>query len=72
MPNDHHSDAVRLNLAIMCVHLDRASRLVDEALDYMRGGNQGAAIGTLIELPDKLESALSLYGAIIAIHRNAQ
>jgi hypothetical protein len=72
MTKDFHSDAIRLNLALMCTHLDRAARLVDEALTYMRDGNKGAAIGTLIELPDKLEMAHALYGAIIAIHRNSQ
>jgi hypothetical protein len=72
MTKDFHSDAIRLNLTIICTHLDRAARLVDEALGYMQGGNKGAAIGTLIELPDKLEAAHALYGAIIAIHRNSQ
>lgn len=72
MTKDFHSDAIRLNLTIICTHLHRANRLVDEALGYMRDGNKGAAIGTLIELPDKLEAAHALYGAIIAIHRNSQ
>jgi hypothetical protein len=72
MTKDFHSEAIRLNLTIMCTHLDRAARLVDEALTYMRDGEQRTAIGTLIELPDKLEMAHALYGAIVAIHRNSQ
>jgi hypothetical protein len=72
MTHDYHFDAIRLNLTIIGTHLHRAGRLVDEALGYMRDGNQNAAIGTLIELPDKLEASQALFGAIIAIHRNSQ
>ena len=68
MTHSQHFNAIRLNLAIMTVHIDRASRLVDEA---MSARNQNAAVGALLELPDKLDALQSLFGAIIAIHRNS-
>jgi hypothetical protein len=72
MTHEYYVDAIRLNLTIIGTHLHRAGRLVDEALGYLRDGNQNAAIGTLLELPDKLEASQALYGAILAIHRHAQ
>jgi hypothetical protein len=72
MTNDLHFQAIKLNLAVMTVHLHRANQEVEEALTYIRDGNQNAAIGSLAELPDLLQSSKALYEVIKILHRNSR
>jgi hypothetical protein len=65
-------DAIRVNLEVIYGCLDEAIREVDEALTAIEQGNQNAAIGAILEVPERLEDIKSFYDGVMSLHHNSQ
>ena len=65
-------DAICLNLHIIRTCLAQASQEIKCALAAADKGHQNRAIGHMLEVPDRLESAKTLCDAILRIHRNSR
>lgn len=62
-------DGIEAALKAMAAILTRASTYAQEAHSCIRRSEQNLAIGTLIPVEDDLEKALTLYKAVMAMHR---
>jgi hypothetical protein len=62
-------DVIAALIAAMTEILETALVQAEEAVEYAQRRQQSTTIGTLLGLDDSLEQCLSLYRAIIAVHR---
>lgn len=61
--------AIHAALKAISQILERALHDVQEATDYIAHQEQNTAVGTIVGLDDSLDKAMSLYKAIVAMHR---
>lgn len=69
MKPDRLKIAIQANIDTMQLLIDDAAQRITEAAAAIAEGQQNQAIGTLLDIDTKLESALALYRATIALHR---
>lgn len=62
--------AIAANIAALRQLLTDCVMVTSEAFQAIQKGDQNQAIGAILQLDQDLESALSLYRASIALHRN--
>jgi hypothetical protein len=72
MTPNFHVQAMQLNLHMIRSYLGEAERDIQQAIVDLREGNQNAAIGAILELPDRLEASKTLCDAVMRIHRNCR
>jgi hypothetical protein len=72
MDKQHSIDAIRANLQVVYNSLFKASQEIAEAISAINKGNQNRAIGAMLEVPDRLDTAKTFCDAIMRIHRNRQ
>ncbi|MEJ1966775.1 MAG: hypothetical protein WDO56_36610 [Gammaproteobacteria bacterium] len=65
-------DAICANLRALKQLLSEAARQSAEACELIQQHECNGAIGTILGLDDVLDSAKSLYGAAITLHRTTE
>jgi hypothetical protein len=61
--------AIEMNLAALSKILAEAASMAEAAYSAMQAGNRNGAIGTLLELPEKLKTCGALFEVSLAMHR---
>lgn len=61
--------AIAATIEALRQHLLDSAVIVSEAFQAIQKGEQNQAIGSMYDLDDRLEAALALYRAAIALHR---
>ncbi len=69
MNDDLLKKAVAANIEALRAQLFDCFLLTSEAFQAIHHGEQNQAIGTILGLDSKLEDALALYRAAVALHR---
>lgn len=69
MKPDRLKIAIQANIDTLQMLVDDAAQRITEAAAAIEKGQQNQAIGTLLDIDSKLEHALALYRATIALHR---
>ena len=72
MKPDRLKVAIQANIDTMQLLVDDAAQRITEAAAAIEKGQQNQAIGTILDVDTKLENALALYRATIALHRAAR
>ncbi len=61
--------AIEMNLASLSKILAEAASMAEAAYSAMQAGNRNGAIGTVLELPEKLKACSALLEVSLAMHR---
>ena len=61
--------AIKTNIETLSDIIGEAKHITNEAKEYLNSGEYNAAIGTILDLEERLEHAKALYQAAIAVHR---
>jgi surface antigen len=64
--------AIAANIEALRQHLTDSAVIVSEAFQAIETGEQNQSIGAMLDLDERLEAALALYRAAVALHRTGR
>ena len=72
MPENNADIAITANIEALAEILREMAEQACEAAGHMKDGHRNAAIGTIIDLGERLAAASALHGAALALHRRSE